>query len=135
MRNQKALIALLNGLVNLLSREADRNPEFAEQLDALLSAIPSRAPRRRRISPQEERQSLPDVYAEFASRGDSEFQLWLRDQPLAVLRGLIRLHDLDPTRRTAKWKNDPEKFGTFITEKIRSRLARGSGFSRLDNSS
>ena len=126
MRKEKVLIELLRGLVKLLGEEADRNPGFADQLDALLSPIPSsKTPRRRVRKP--EPQNVPDIHAEFTSRGEPEFCLWLRNQPIGILRALIRVHDLDATRRTAKWK-DPEKLSAFITDQIRSRLARGSGF-------
>jgi hypothetical protein len=50
-------------------------------------------------------ENLPDIHAEFKARGESEFQLWLRDQPVAVLRALIRGHDMDAARRTSKWKD------------------------------
>ena len=36
-------------------------------------------------------------------------------------------HDLDPTRRTAKWR-EAEKLADFIADGLRARLARGSGF-------
>jgi hypothetical protein len=70
---------------------------------------------------------LPDIHTEFTLRGQPEFQLWLRDQPVATLRSLVRLHDLDAARRTSKWK-DAEKLSAFITDQISARLSRGSGF-------
>jgi hypothetical protein len=127
MRKEKALIELFRGLVKLLSDEADRNPRFAEQLDALLSPIPNRMASDRQRGHKLALNSVPDIHTEFTSRGDSEFRLWLRDQPVPVLRALIRLHDFDATRRTAKWK-DAEKLSSFIADQIRSRLARGAGF-------
>lgn len=127
MGKENTLLALLNGLVRLLNEEADRNPRFAEELDALLSATPSKMRRRRKRAPKLHPPDLPDVHAEFSSRGETEFRLWLRDQPTEVLRGLIRVHDLDAARRTTKWK-DQDKLSAFITDQIRSRLGRGSGF-------
>jgi len=119
-------VALLNGLARLLNEEASRNPNFADRLDALFSSAPvGKTAQRQRAKP--EPGNLPDAYAEFWSRGESEFRLWLRDQPSCVLHALIRRHDLDATRRSAKWK-DPEKLSAFITDQIRSRLARGSAF-------
>ena len=126
MRKEKALIAVLNNLVRLLREEAGRNPEFADRLDALLSPVPGGKTVRKQAT-KGEPQDVPDAYAEFGSRGESEFRLWLRDRPTGVLHALIRRHDLDTTRRSAKWK-DPEKLGAFITDQIRSRLARGSAF-------
>jgi hypothetical protein len=123
MRKEKILTAVLNGLAKLLNEEAARNPEFAEKLDALLA--PASPPRTNRA--KAEPKNVPDAYAEYTGRGESEFRLWLRDQPKEVLHALIRRHDLDATRRSAKWK-DPEKLSAFIADQIRSRLARGSGF-------
>jgi hypothetical protein len=132
MRKEKALITLLSDLVDLISEEAARNPEFSSQLELLLSPLPKRKTARKK-RPVPLKLNLPDVYLEFTSRGQAEFALWLRDQPIEVLRSIIRLHDLDAARRTSKWK-DPSKLGNFISEQIRSRMARGSGFLTSDNS-
>lgn len=126
MRNEKALISLMRGLVELLSEEANRNPVFAARLDAVLQALPSRAGKRsnqRSSVPSE----LPDIHAEWNRRDEIDFKMWLCDQPTAVLRALIRKHDFDPARRTSKWK-DVEKLAGFIAEGLRARMARGSSF-------
>jgi hypothetical protein len=67
------------------------------------------------------------VHAEWTARGGTEFRLWLRDQPIPTIRAVIRAQDLDPTRRTSKWK-DAEKLAVFVAEALRARLARGSAF-------
>lgn len=126
MRNEKALIGLLRGMVDLLADEAGRNPDFAARLDALLSVLPARtAPSKKDAKPHAE--ELPDIHAEMAARGEAEFQLWLNGQPVQLLRALIRTHDLDSTRRTIKWK-EAEKLATFIAEGMKARAARGSSF-------
>lgn len=126
MRNEKALIELLRGMVDLLADESSRNPEFAARLDALLSVLPARtSPSKKKAKAEVE--ALPDVHAELAARGETEFQLWLNGLAVNVLRALIRTHDLDSTRRTVKWK-DAEKLAAFIAEGLRARLARGSSF-------
>ncbi|MEJ7608099.1 MAG: hypothetical protein WKF37_17980 [Bryobacteraceae bacterium] len=102
MRKEEALITMLNGLVKLLSEEAGRNPDFANRLESLLSPLQAPKPT---PSTKPNQLDLPDVYSEFSSRGESEFRLWLRDQPVAVLYALIRRHDLDATGRSAKWKD------------------------------
>jgi hypothetical protein len=127
MRKEKALIQLLNGLVKILAEESDRNPAFAGQLDELLDPIPARTSSRRERAPRVQPQNVPDIHAEFTTRGEHEFRIWLGDQPVPVLRSLIRLHDFDAARRTSKWK-DPEKLSSFIADQIRSRLSRGAGF-------
>lgn len=128
MRSQKALIALLRQLVDLLADESERNSAFAARLDSLLSAIPK--PRRERSTKRAapgKREALPDVYAEWSGRGESEFRLWLRDQPVSTIRAVIRAQDLDPTYRTTKWK-EAEKLADFVSEGLRARLSRGAAF-------
>ncbi|MFN2533025.1 MAG: hypothetical protein ABR555_17200 [Pyrinomonadaceae bacterium] len=126
MRKEKALISLLKELVDLISKEAAQNPEFARKLELLLSPLPAKKLAKRK-RPAKASLDLPDVYREYNARGQAEFTLWLRDQPIDLLRAVIRSHDLDATRRTSKWK-DQGKLSHFITEQIRSRMARGSGF-------
>jgi hypothetical protein len=129
MRKDKALIGLLRGLADLLSEESARNPEFASKVEALLSDLPDRRSRPARSTPFASSEELPDIHAELSTRGDGEFRLWLRDQPTPILRSLIRKHDLDPTRRTVKWR-EPEKLAEFIADGMSARSTRGSAFIR-----
>ncbi len=130
MRKEKALITMLRGLVDLLDEESSRNPEFAEQLDNILAPLPKRRPAaKKKVQSTKESIDLPDIYAEWHSLGETEFRLWLQDQPVEILRSLIRKHDLDATRRTTKWK-DPEKLSSFIADQLQSRVTRGSSFLR-----
>lgn len=128
MRNEKVLIKVLRSLVDVLGDEAARNPAFAERLDAVLHELKSdrvKDPKPRSSSGPEP--ELPDIHAEWSKRGETDFRLWLRDQPVAMLRALIRSQDFDPTRRTAKWK-EAEKLAAFITDGLRARMAKGSSF-------
>jgi surfactin synthase thioesterase subunit len=68
-----------------------------------------------------------DLHGELQARGEQEFRHWLREQPADALRASIRAHDLDPSRRTAKWK-EAEKLADFIADALQARLARGSAF-------
>jgi len=126
MRNEKALIKLLRGLVGLLADEAARNPDFAARLDDVMSDLPkvTAKPAKQQATPPAE---VPDIHAEWNQRSETDFRLWLRDQPMSVLRTLVRTHDFDPTRRTSKWK-EAEKFADFIADGLKARLARGSSF-------
>ena len=126
MRNEKALIKLLRGLVDLLADEAARNPDFAARLDDVLTGLTkeSAKPAKQPATPPAE---LPDIHAEWNQRSETDFRLWLRDQPMSVLRALVRTHDFDPTRRTTKWK-EAEKLADFIADGLKARLARGSSF-------
>ena len=129
MPKKGSLSRLLRGLSQLLADEADRNPEFATRLDELLESVVQKphvkVSRRKGVA----RHHLPDVYQERVSRGEDEFQFWLRDQPVPVLRAVIREHDLDSARRTAKW-TDAEKLGAYIAERLQERLERGANFIR-----
>ena len=127
MRKEKALVALLRDLVALLAEEAARNPQFSARIDQLLEAIPERRKGKRRKTSPKSGETLPDVHAEWSARGEAGFRLWLRDQPIPTIRAVIRAQDLDPTRRTVKWK-DAEKLAGFVADSLRSRLSRGSAF-------
>ena len=127
MRKEKALIGLLRGLVELLAEESERNSEFASKLDILLSELPEKKTVPRRPAKSSPPESLPDIYAEWTARGEADFRLWLRDQPIPVLRAVIRAEDLDSTRRTSKWK-EAEKLSAYIADSIRARQSRGSAF-------
>jgi hypothetical protein len=128
MRKEKALRKLLSNLVAVIAEESDRNPEFAARLDQLLAGLPERGPvKERSVKPPA--QPMPDLYAELQARGEHEFRLWLRDLAPGVLRASIRTLDLDPTRRTARWK-EAEKIADFIADGLQARSTRGSGFLR-----
>lgn len=129
MRKKSSLSRLLRGLSRLLIEEAERNPEFATRLDVLLESVVGKThvkANRRRVK---EKPHVPDVYQELELRGENEFRFWLRDQPVPVLHAIIRVHDLDSARRTAKW-SDAEKLGGYIAERLQGRLERGSSFIR-----
>lgn len=127
MRKEKALVALLRGLVDLLADEAGRNPQFSARIDQVLEAIPDRRKTKRRKASHKRPEAAPDVHAEWSVRGEKGFRLWLRDQPIPTIRAVIRAEDLDPTRRTVKWK-EAEKLAGFVADGLRARLSRGSAF-------
>lgn len=129
MRKDKALISLLRGLVDLLAEESARNPEFAGRVGSLLSDLPERKAKPARPKAPPSSEPLPDIHSEWNARGEREFRLWLRDQPTPVLQAVIRSQDLDPTRRTIKWR-EPEKLAEFIADGLSARLSRGSAFIR-----
>jgi hypothetical protein len=129
MRKEKTLINLLRGLVDLLTEESARNPEFAAKVANLLADLPEKRKSPRRLAEREHlsAESLPDIHSELNARGETEFRLWLREQPIPVLRAIIRVQDLDSTGRTAKWK-EAQKLAEFIADSLRARLLRGSAF-------
>lgn len=127
MRKEEALIDLLRGLVDVLADESARNPEFANKIEGLLSDLPERKARSKKTVSAPAPENLPDIHAEWNARGEIDFRLWLRDQPIPILRALIRAQDLDSTRRTVKWK-EAEKLSEYIADGLRSRLSRGYAF-------
>lgn len=127
MRKEKELTALLRGLVDLISDEAGSNPQFAKKLDELLNPLPNRRQTSRTLQFAKDAIELPDIHQEWDMRGEAEFRLWLRDQPIPILRRLIRQHDLDAARRTDKWQ-ESEKLSAHIADQIKARLARGASF-------
>ena len=129
MRKEKALIGLLRSLVDLLVEESARNPEFAARVDSLLSDLPERKAKSTKPDTVPSPENLPDIHAEWNARGETEFRLWLRDQATPFLRAIIRSQDLDPTRRTIKWR-EQEKLAEFIADGLSARLSRGSAFIR-----
>ena len=133
MRKEKTLIALLRGLVDLIAQEAGRNPDFATKVENLLTDLPEQKSPSKTPKVKPPVSPLPDVHAEWQARGEVECRLWLRDQPTEVLRAIVRSLDLDPMRRTVKWK-ESEKFAEFIGDGLRARLSRGSAFIGKSNS-
>lgn len=127
MRKEKELIGLLRGLVDLLAEESARNQEFAHKLETLLSELPERKTIPKKATPKSLPKQVPDIHAEWNARGETDFRLWLMDQPVSVLRSIIRAEDFDATRRTAKWK-EAEKLSAFIADRLRDRQSRGSAF-------
>jgi hypothetical protein len=129
MRKEKALISLLQGLVEIIGEEAARNPEFADKLEILMSPVPDKPQRRKQPRSLPPTVETPDIYAEWRTRGEQEFRVWLSENSLEILRALIKQHELDPSRRTSRWK-EPEKLSSFIADQLQSRLSRGSRFMR-----
>jgi hypothetical protein len=129
MRNEKVLTKLLRSLADLLGEEADRNPAFREQLDGILSGLSpaSAKPAKTRGTRAAPDQQLPDIHAERSKRGEVDFRVWLGDQPVPVLRALIRNLDIDPKRRTSRW-TEGKKLSEFIADSLRARMSKGSSF-------
>ena len=95
MRNEKALISLMRKVADLLSEECERNPDFAGRLSALLPTLPKAKVKKEKATKLITQTELPDIHAEWGARGDTNFRLWIRDQPLPILRAIIRLQGFD----------------------------------------
>lgn len=128
MRKEKTLIGLLRGLVKLLVDESAHNPEFGAKLERLLSNLPEKEKLPKKSTAKNEPiEPLPDIHAEWSNRGETDFRLWMREQSVQTLRAIIRVQDLDPSRRTTKWK-DVEKLADFIADGLKARLSKGFAF-------
>jgi hypothetical protein len=127
MQATKKLSRVLRDLVTLLEEEASRNPAFAERLEEITTALPERFSKRPGRARLNEPANVPDVLAEFQTRGADEFRFWLRDFSLPVLKAIVKRNGFDPARATQRW-TEPDKFVTLITEQVRARLKRGSAF-------
>jgi hypothetical protein len=122
MRNESALIQLFQRLTTLLAEEAARNEDFARKLDELVSVLPQPV----LAKPKAPKAALPDIHAEWAARGDAGFLAWLNGLPAPVLRAIIKREDLDPARKSARWRAD--KLADMIANGLAGRRSRGSGF-------
>lgn len=128
MSNEKILVITLRRLAELVAAEAKRNPDFSAKLDNILRELP--ISKRSKVRTTEVgAPSLPDIFAEWKERGDTEFELWLKNQPFGTLKGLIRKHDLDPSQRSQKW-TDREKLARLIFDQLKMRSSRGGAFLR-----
>src|SRR5437762_8421696 len=127
MREEKILIRIFRKVGELNREEANRNPDFDDKLDANVTELRVRKKATTKKNPTTLSTDLPDIFAEWKARPQSDFILWLKDQPAVVLRAEIKAHEFDPTGRTRKWK-DAEKLAHFIAEQVRNRAIRGSAF-------
>jgi hypothetical protein len=136
MPKEKVLTGLLHDLANLIAEESAHNSTFSTKLTNLLTprlnGLPKKkvASKKPAITPSPA--LLPDIHAEWTARGETDFRLWLRDQPLPTLRAVISVEDLDAARRTTKWK-ETEKLANFIADSLLTRQSRGSAFMGRDS--
>jgi len=127
MREEKVLISLLRRLAALVEEEANQNPHFSERLDAILSQVPRRDAARKKPQFETYAGELPDIFTEWKARGAGEFELWLRDLGVPVLRALIKHHGFDSSKRSKKW-DDPMKLAHLVSQQLQARMNRGSSF-------
>jgi hypothetical protein len=133
MPDETSLAATLRALVDAVIEEAAQNEAFAAKVEKALLKLgaPKQAakPKAAASKASKAKAALPDVHAEWAARGETEFTFWLRDQPIADIRAIIRQLDIDPTRRSSRWK-DAEKLARFVSEALKARSGRGAAFLR-----
>jgi hypothetical protein len=125
MSASRKLNEMLRALGRLIEEEADRNPAFAEKLEAITGALPVRSASRRKDKDQDA--EIPDVLKEYEIRGSEEFRFWLRASPISQLRAIIKANGFDPEKKSARWR-EPDKLTGLIAEQTAARLRRGSAF-------
>ena len=127
MSASRKLIETLRALGRLIEEEADRNPAFAEKLEAITAGLPVRSAAQRKDKDHDATAEILDVLKEYESRGPEEFRFWLRACPLLTLRAIIKANGFDPEKRSARW-SEPDKLIGLIAEQTAARLKRGSAF-------
>jgi hypothetical protein len=143
---------LLRGIIELVQSEAAVNPEFAAKLEALMQPEPKakkvaakKATTKQEVAEEDVVETtaaakaaakkstakkaveVPDVYDELKARGDNGLRIWLIEQPMDILKAIIKQERLDPGKRTIRWRNQ-EKFADHIVEALRTKMSRGSAF-------
>lgn len=125
MQRAKTLTRLLRQLAELVAEEAERNPVFAERLDAILSSTPTSASNVSKSKPPTIH--APDIFVEYQARGEEEFRFWLRGLELPVLKAIVKANGFDPAKQSGRW-TEPDKFVSLIGDQLKARLKRGSAF-------
>lgn len=126
MRKELSTSSMLGKIFEIIQDEMIRNPALERRIESALKAAYDEL----QVKERPKRTStpiVPDIYAEWNSRGPIEFQAWLQREPFDILKEIIRREDMDAARRAAKWK-DSEKLAAFITDGLRARMTRGSAF-------
>jgi len=127
MQPIQTLTRALRSLLTLVEEEASRNADFAQQLEAIVSDLPSPAAGRKSQKPTAPDSPPPDVLAAYEAKGEDEFRFWLREHDLATLKAIIKANGFDPGKNSQRW-SEPDKYIGLIAEQTAARLRRGSAF-------
>src|SRR5262245_34923813 len=119
MQHSKTLTKILREIAALVEQEAQKNPEFALELERILQPV-ARPVKGKRREQDARKAPLPDVYREFQTRGEEEFKFWLRDMDRGMLRSIVKMNGFDPSRLSNRWVTG-EKFVSLITEQVKAR--------------
>lgn len=116
----------LHRFMDVILEEAEHNPPFADKLLDVLSlaeAPPEHAARKRKGNVE-----LPaDPFEVFHSEGAIGLKAWLDHLDLEQLRTIVRIHKLDSTRNSDKWKTK-ERFIDLIMDRLPERTKQGDAF-------
>jgi|GEM_PF-1148113 len=115
----------LESLAKLLGDEAERNPRFREQLQAILERSTYTVEHPRRI--KTEAPETPDPFDAFRTMGPEKFRAHLGEMRLETLRQIVRHHRLDPSRLSERWKSK-DRFVDIICQRVEARAKQGEVF-------
>ena len=134
MQPTQKLTSVLRDFLAIVDDEANRNPEFAAKLEAIMAQLPSRPTRPPRLP--KPAVVVPDVFAELQAKGELEFGFWVRSLDIPTLKAVIKKNGFDPAKAAQRWA-DPDKFVGLVIEQTLARVKRGSSFltPKADNQS
>ena len=131
------LRTILRNLVKVVSDEAERNPEFAEQLwDVLISAKSKGCPKRDRIvkesglrgkRPANRRPPAVLDPIKLAEQGEEALRTRLSLLTLDQLKDIVADYGMDQKRLVMRWKR-PDRVIDKIVEVSVSRARKGDAF-------
>ena len=93
MQRAKTLTKFLKAIAEIVADEAERNPAFAEKLDAAIAPLPAAKPKKQKLV-----QHAPDIYLEHRHRGEDEFRFWLAGLDLPTLKAIVKANGFDLTK-------------------------------------
>lgn len=121
MLSKSELRKVMHRLVDVICDEAESNSRLAERLQTALGLTgedTKRAPKK---------QAALDPFAVLEEHGVSGLRRQLDDMDLNNLRTIVRLHRLDPSRLSDKWKTR-DRFIDLVVERVEARAKQGSAF-------
>lgn len=131
------LRAILRNLVRVVTDEAERNPEFAERLWAVLeSAKPTRSPKRSEAAKGKDTKARrplnrrpPAVIdpVAIAAEGEEVLRMRLEKLTLEQLKDIVSEYGMDRERLVMKWKT-PSRIVDRIVEISIVRARKGTAF-------
>ncbi len=130
----------LRALLDVILREAEANPQFAQELEAALnSGLSERGSSRVGRAPHAELRKggrrprgVLDPFTVYAL-GETELRQQLSSLGVEELKDIVAEHGMDPTKLALKWKT-PERLIDLVCQRVRERLHKGQAFEgRSDN--
>src|ERR1700693_2170556 len=98
MQRAKTLTKFLKAIAEIVADEAERNPAFAEKLDAAMSSLPVKKPKKQKLV-----YAGPDIYVEYQQRGEEEFRFWLAGLDLPTLKAIVKVNGFNITKSAKRW--------------------------------